>query len=726
MPQLWCLVFLCAFSVALALAIGVSGDANAQEREVYIVYMGALPKEGYSLSSNHLNILQGAVESSFVNQSLIRSYTKSFNAFAAYLTQQERQKLASHESVVSIFRSKTLHLHTTRSWDFMGFSENVHRNLTGESDVTLGVIDTGIWPELESFEDKGLGPPPKKWKGGCYGGSNFTCNNKIIGARNYNSLLLSDGTARDIEGHGSHTASTAAGRRVGGASFYGVGAGTARGATPSARIAVYKACHRIGGCRDVDVLAAFDDAIADGVDILTVSLGTNTPADLTDDPVAIGAFHAAQRGILTVQSAGNNGFPQGQVSSVAPWPLTVAASSIDRRIVDNVVLGNRTTLMSNAVNGFELNGTTFSLAYGNVTKDCYEDLAKKCIYECLDTELVKRKIVLCDFFRGLDEANRAGAVGSIVPADSSFPDVSLVVPLPATLLTEADFQLIQSYILSAKKPKARILKSVTVDDPSAPIVASFSSKGPNTIIPEILKPAASPSDIVYDERAVKFNFLSGTSMSCPHVAGAAIYLKSLHPDWSPSAIKSALMTTAWPMYPKNNPSGEFGYGAGHLNPLNATNPGLVYETSTNAYIKMLCDMGYDADKLRKMAGNASSCPAGPKGSPSYLNYPSMAAPVKVNSSFSVRFPREVTNVGVSNSTYKAVINQIQGPSGQNAVNISVIPNILSFKSLREKKSFTVSVSGKGLKEDEVLSASLTWVDGVHKVRSLLVLHGRST
>ncbi|MED6128133.1 hypothetical protein PIB30_094724 [Stylosanthes scabra] len=107
------------------------------------------------------------------------------------------------EGVVSVFPSRTLQLHTTRSWDFMGFQESIQRNNTGESDVIIGVIDTGIWPESKSFNDDGFGPIPKKWKGACEGGKNFTCNNKIIGARHY---LNENGSARDVVGHGSHTA----------------------------------------------------------------------------------------------------------------------------------------------------------------------------------------------------------------------------------------------------------------------------------------------------------------------------------------------------------------------------------------------------------------------------------------------------------------------------------------------------------------------------------------
>ncbi|KAL6275331.1 hypothetical protein ACE6H2_018932 [Prunus campanulata] len=197
--------------------------------------------------------------------------------------------------------------------------------------LKFGVIDTGIWPESESFKDDGFGPhPPKSCKGVCDGGKNFTCNNKLIGARRYTAE-----SARDELGHGTHTASTVAGNAVKDVNFYGLAKGTARGGVPAARIVVYKVW---GPPLGHNVLAAFDDAIADGVNIISISMGN-------DDPVAIGAFHALKKGILTSQSAGNMGLKVASVVSVAPWILTVAASSIDRCFTDKVVLANGKTLV---------------------------------------------------------------------------------------------------------------------------------------------------------------------------------------------------------------------------------------------------------------------------------------------------------------------------------------------------------------------------------------------
>ena len=149
-------------------------------------------------------------------------------------------------------------------------------------------------------------------------------------------------SARDNEGHGTHTASTVAGRVVNNASMLGLGNGTARGGVPSARIAVYKICWE-GGCSDADILAAFDDAIADGVDIISLSVGGFFPLDYFQDTIAIGAFHSMKNGILTSNSAGNDGPSPGSITNFSPWSLSVAASSIDRKFLTQIVLGNNMT-----------------------------------------------------------------------------------------------------------------------------------------------------------------------------------------------------------------------------------------------------------------------------------------------------------------------------------------------------------------------------------------------
>ncbi|GMJ00869.1 hypothetical protein like AT5G59100 [Hibiscus trionum] len=712
-------------SAILMLCISFSSAAVEEHRKTYIAYLGSLPDRDYIPTSHHFSLLQALLKLSSVENYLIRSYTRSFNGFAAKLTEEEAKKLASFKGVVSVFPNQVYHLQTTRSWDFMGFNQTAKRNATAESNVIIGVIDSGIWPESDSFSDEGFGPPPKKWKGSCNGGQNFTCNNKLIGARVYTT-----DSARDTVGHGSHTASTAAGNHIQNASFYGLAEGTARGGVPSARIAAYKVCSA-EGCTSETILAGFDDAIADGVDLLTVSIVSTTAIGFYYDPVAIGSFHAAEKGILVMQSAGNSGSGPQSVGSVVPWLLSVAASTTDRFFIDKVVLGNGKTLTGLSVNSFSLNRTKVPLVYGlQASTVCNESNARLCISGCLNRSLVKNKIVLCDDMHGLAEAHDAGALGSIL--QTSFQNLSLVVPLPASALSADNFDSLKSYQNSTKQAIAELLKSETIEDSSAPVVAEFSSRGPNSLLPDILKPdisapgvdilaafspVAPPSTTATDERRVKYSILTGTSMSCPHVAAVAAYVKTFHPDWSPSAIKSALMTTAFPMDPSKNPDAEFGYGSGHVNPVKAINPGLVYDNVEGDNVRFLCSSGFSEEKIRLISGTNSSCPKNStKMLPRDFNYPTLTTLVKADDSFTVSFQRTVTNVGVARSTYNATI------SSNFDLEVRVIPQVLSFKTLWEKKSYNVTIKGKALGEKSMASASLTWSDGIHNVRSPIVIH----
>ncbi|KAI4305423.1 hypothetical protein L6164_028791 [Bauhinia variegata] len=260
-------------------------------------------------------------------------------------------------------------------------------------------------------------------------------------------------------------------------------------------------------------------------------------------------------------------------------------------------------------------------------------------------------------------------------------------------------------------------------------VASFSSRGPNEKVPEIMKPDISapgvnilaayapispPSGLSEDKRSVNYNIISGTSMSCPHVAGVAAYVKSFHPDWSPAAVKSAIMTTAKPM--NGSEDKEFAYGSGHVNPVEAVNPGLVYELSRDDYVEMLCNIGYNTSSLRKITGDNSTCGASPDRSlVKDFNYPALAVRVHLLQPFKASFRRTVTNVGFANSTYKANI------VASSKINITVVPDVLSFKSLKEKQSFVVTVIGGKTPAKTIISSLLIWTDGTHYVKSSIIV-----
>ncbi|KAL6327040.1 hypothetical protein AAG906_013524 [Vitis piasezkii] len=707
----------------------------------YIVYMGDLPKGQVSVSSLHANMLRQVTGSA--SEYLLYSYKRSFNGFVAKLTEEESKKLSSMDGVVSVFPNGMKKLLTTRSWDFIGFPMEANRTTT-ESDIIVGMLDTGIWPESASFSDEGFGPPPTKWKGTCQTSSNFTCNKYY--RSNGKVSPVDFASPRDSEGHGTHTASTAAGNVVSGASLLGLGAGTARGGAPSSRIAVYKICWA-GGCPYADILAAFDDAIADGVDIISLSVGGFFPRDYFADPIAIGAFHSMKNGILTSNSAGNSGPDPASITNFSPWSLSVAASVIDRKFLTALHLGNNMTyeigidhncpfpnyldllfthVGRTPLNTFEMNDMV-PLIYGgdapntSTGSDGYS--SRYCYEGSLNTSLVTGKIVFCDQLSDGVGAMSAGAVGTVMPSDG-YTDLSFAFPLPTSCLDSNYTTNVHEYINSTSTPTANIQKSTEAKNELAPYVVWFSSRGPNPITRDILSPdiaapgvnilaawteASSLTGVPGDTRVVPYNIISGTSMACPHASGAAAYVKSFHPTWSPAAIKSALMTTGkgfihnlFSMSAERNTDLEFAYGAGQLNPLQAANPGLVYDVGEADYVKFLCGQGYNDTKLQLVTGENITCSAATNGTVWDLNYPSFAVSTEHGAGVTRTFTRTVTNVGSPVSTYKAIV---------------VGPPELSIQT----QTFTVTVGVAAL-SNPVISGSLVWDDGVYKARSPIVAY----
>ncbi|PON83147.1 Subtilase [Trema orientale] len=720
-------------------------ELGFDELQSYIVYMGDLARASQSTSmvlESHNSLLASAIgDAKLARESKIHSYGRSFNGFAAKLLPHEVKKLSEERGVISVFPSTKRKLHTTRSWDFLGMAETTtKRNLGSESDIIVGVLDSGIWMDCPSFSDEGYGPAPAKWRGQCVKGANFTgCNNKVIGAKFYN---LDDAAGEetpspvDNDGHGTHTSSTIAGVSVKDASLYGIAKGTARGGVPSSRIAMYKVCWSVS-CTDVDILAGFDDAIADGVDIISISIG-GASRDYFNDPIAIGAFHATKRGILTSCSAGNDGPDTLTVQNVAPWIMTVAATGIDRQFKTLVKLGNGKRLPGIAINTFAPKKHMYPLTDGahsvNTSAEFYGN-ASACDYGTLSKDEVKGKIVYCQGNNGQDfTIGELGGVGTIMTLDG-LEDTAFTPLIPGTYALPKDGNKIAQYINSTKKPMAVIQKTRTVHI-AAPFVASFSSRGPQLISRNILKPdiAAPGLDILAayskqttitgyptDDRRAVFNIISGTSMACPHAAAAAAYVKSFHPDWSPAAIKSALMTTATPMKIKDK-TGELGSGAGQIDPTKAVHPGLVYDLSMSSYIRFLCKEGYNGTTIALLLGGKKRYNCSdfrPAQGTDGLNYPTMHIHLKnPNSTVSAVFHRTVTHVGYRSAVYKA---NVVSPKG---LSVKVLPGSLNFTQPRQKRSFKVAVKGSALPNGtSFLSAMLEWNDShKHIVRSYILVY----
>ncbi|PNT72756.1 hypothetical protein BRADI_2g48740v3 [Brachypodium distachyon] len=586
---------------------------------------------------------------------------------------------------------------------------------------------------------------------------------KVIGARyylkayeaRYGRLNATNGyrSPRDHDGHGTHTASTVAGRTVPGvAALGGFAAGTASGGAPRARLAIYKVCWPIPGpnpnientCFDADMLAAMDDAVGDGVDVMSVSIGSSgQPVRLADDGIAVGALHAARRGVVVVCSGGNSGPAPATVSNLAPWFLTVGASSIDRSFDSPIRLGNGKLVMGQTVTPYQLQGNrAYPMVYAAhaVVPGTPANVSDQCLPNSLAAEKVRGKIVVCLRGAGLRvakglEVKRAGGAavvlgnppmyGSEVPVDAHV--------LPGTAVSMANVNTILKYINSTAKPTAYLDSSTTVlDVKPSPVMAQFSSRGPNVLEPSILKPdvtapglnilaawseASSPTKLDGDNRVVKYNIMSGTSMSCPHVSAAAVLLKSAHPDWSPAAIRSAIMTTATTHNAEGSPimnadgtvAGPMDYGSGHIRPKHALGPGLVYDASYQDYLLFACASG------GAQLDHSFRCPKKPPR-PYELNYPSLAVH-GLNGSITVH--RTVTNVGQHEAHYRVAVVEPKG------VSVKVSPKRLSFSSKGEKKAFVIKIVARGRRSARVnrkyLAGSYTWSDGIHAVRSPIVV-----
>ncbi|KAI8546104.1 hypothetical protein RHMOL_Rhmol07G0090200 [Rhododendron molle] len=730
---------------------------EADGKEVHIVYMGKRQHSDPELvTALHHDLLTSVVGSKEATRSsIIYSYRHGFSGFAARLTKSQAQQIAGSEGVLHVVPNRFYTLQTTRSWDYLGLSSHSPTNLLHEANlgdgVIIGIIDTGVWPESKAFTDEDLGPIPSRWKGQCDSGQAFNattdCNKKIIGARwfidgflasNKQPLNTSENqdylSPRDSSGHGTHTSSTAAGSFVGNVSYKGIGLGVARGGAPRARLAHYKVCWN-GQCASADVLRALDQAIHDGVDVLSLSLGTAIPmfSDVDErDLIATGSFHAVANGIIVVCAAGNGGPSSQTVLNTAPWILTVAASTIDRSFPTSITLGNNKTIWGQAMFAGKEIGFT-GLMYPE-SSGLIATAAGVCESLSLDNNSVVGKVVLCFTtvpiqVRPTDVSSvvkAAGGLGVIIaqnprsnlaPCSDDFPCIVVDYELGTEILF---------YIRATSSPTVKLSLSRTlVGKPVSTKIAYFSSRGPSSIAPAILKPdiaapgvsilaAVTPQYPIMDGG---FSFGSGTSAATPHVSAVVALIKSLHPNWSPAAIKSAIITTAWQTDPSGEPifaegsprklADPFDYGGGLINPNRARNPGLVYDMGTDDYIHYLCAMGYNSSAISQLVDKSTVC-LNPQPSILDVNLPSITIPNLRNAT---SLGRTVTNVGPTNSVYRLLI---EPPLG---VIIAVKPDTLVFNSTTKKVSFDVSVSTTHRVNAGYYFGSLTWTDGVHIVRS---------
>lgn len=677
-------------------------------------------------------------------------YEVSLAAFTARMTAQQAKTLASTSGVVSVTKDVLRKPTNDRnSVDYLGLSgkRGVWSTLGGSAKagrgVVVGVIDTGIWPESPSFAAPALKNAPSgkfvpyrngknivmtksdgsTFSGVCQTGQEFTrnnCSTKLVGARYFADAWLANVppehradylSPRDGEGHGSHTASTAAGKQGVSAVVDGRDFGKISGVAPAAKIAVYKALWEgdsdaTSGGYNSDIIAAIDAAISDGVDVINFSV---SGADDPSDPTELAFLSAASAGIFVAVSAGNSGPGASTIEHSSPWLTSVGASTL-QSYYGTVALGNGkkyvgiSTSVTAPVGPAPLANASTLAAPGKTVAD-----ATLCIADSLDPAKVAGKIVVCD--RGSNarvdksaEVKRAGGLGMVLANVTENSLDGDLHSLPSVIVNPPASTAIKAYADTAGATATLTEGNQTKTSIPYPQIAIFSSRGPSlgtggdTLKPDLTAPGVTILAAVApaSDGGRNFDFYSGTSMASPHVAGlAAIYYgASVHPRWSPMRVKSALMTTARNLKKEDGSplTDPYTQGAGEVVPTKMLNPGLVYPSGDKDWLGYLEGLGVDTGTGVRAID------------PSDYNSPSIAIGSLLQRQ---TVTRRVT--ALKPGLYRATAS-IPG------VKVTVSPSILSFNAKGETKTFRVSFDNRRAPFNEAASGFLTWKGAGTSVR----------
>ncbi len=755
--------------------------------------------------TNHLRSIQLSALASVGGTQVISQYDTVFNGFSARLTPDQATRLSLNGNVAGVYEDEILHPATISTPKFLGltqpggiWTQSASGMAIKGEDMVLGDVDLGIWPESPSYADHvdgngaptfnggtlAYGPPPATFTGSCVTAEGFDppkhCNNKLIGAKFYNANLLSDGSQLDWTsfnsprddlggatghgGHGDHTAATAAGNSNVVAVVDGIAMGGASGVAPRARIAAYKVCFtyvvgasNANGCSSADSMAAIDEAVKDGVNAINFSISGATTT--TNELVEQAFYRATLAGVFVAAAAGNSG-PTNTVNHPSPWLTTVGASTHDRLMAGDVMLGNGVKYSGTSLSPIALPATALiraedaGLNGGNASL-CFTDadmsgtpVAGQVL---LDPAKVAGKLVICT--RGTSPrvskslaVKTAGGAGMVL-VDNDAGLVAEAHSVPTVMVTSTDGAAIKTYAtttsqpasgqLSRKSTLASLNGAAAASQPTAglsafyistqpaPVMANFSGRGPNMADPNIMKPdltapgvaviaSVTPGMTPTERDAVAAGTLvpgpawasyDGTSMATPHVSGLALLLKQAHPAWSPSAIKSALMTTSYPtlddgLTGMQNGRLPWSQGAGHVDPNKAIDPGLVYDAGKADYVRYQC-------LTQPSVVSASDCTTFGKLDQTYnLNQPSIMVGLVTGS---VTVNRTVTNVGATSATYTA-------SASLSGFNVTVAPATLTLAP-GESKTFTVTLDNVNSPDGAWQYGRLVWTDGTHQVGS---------
>ncbi|XP_072958477.1 subtilisin-like protease SBT2.3 [Typha angustifolia] len=599
------------------------GSSRVSKRDSATSYTLNKPRNNSAAYTNYKSYLV-RIQNSLLRRTLkgenylkLYSYHYLINGFAVLITPQQADKLSKRREVANVALDFSVRTATTHTPEFLGLPQGAWvqeggPELAGQG-IVIGFIDTGIDPNHPSFADDlstNSYPIPAHFSGVCEVTRDFpsgSCNRKLVGARHFAASAITRGIFNaskdhaspfDGDGHGTHTASIAAGNHGIPVIVAGHHFGNASGMAPHAHIAVYKALYKSFGGFAADVVAAIDQAAEDGVDIISLSITPNRrPPGLATffNPIDMSLLSAIKAGIFVVQAAGNTGPSPKSMSSFSPWIFTVGASAHDRIYHNNMVLGNNLTIpgvgLAPGTDGdsmYTLIAATHALK-GDITNanDLY-------LGECqdsshLDQDLIEGNILICSYSirfvlglssvkQALDTAKNVSAIGVIFYLDPFVVGFQLnptPMHMPGLIIPSPDdSKIFLSYYNSSLVRDdtsnrvvgfgavAKILGGLKPNySNSAPKVVYYSARGPdpkdNSLSDaDIMKPdLIAPGNFIWgawsslgldssEFEGENFAMISGTSMAAPHIAGLAALIKQKFPSFSPSGIASALSTTA--------------------------------------------------------------------------------------------------------------------------------------------------------------------------------------
>ncbi|MEV4120060.1 S8 family serine peptidase [Micromonospora sp. NPDC049645] len=699
---------------------GVAGLARTRPAAGNRLDASSTPSQAYR---RHLDAQRAAVAAA-AGVKVNAAYTTAFNGFSAKLTAQQATTLRADKRVRAVTASRALGTPSTpppattttaatpTPATPTGVDPSTATGPAGRpvtpgpatgAGMVIGVLDTGIWPESASFAK--TMPAPASWHGTCQTGVAFAaehCNGKIVGARYFADTWLAGGgsvpegevlSPRDMAGHGTHTASTAAGLPISDVTIDGRRFGPVSGVAPDAQIAVYKVLW--GGMGfDADIIAGIDAAVADGVQVLNFSIGSDLGDWEANTPIGVAFLNATLAGVFVAASAGNTGIVSGAISNAAPWVTTVGAAvtNLDEATVK---LGDGTKLVGGSLDALP-GGAARPMVFGDQAGSA--DLgAVYCEPGSLDPAKIKGRVVACalsDLFGSANEIKAKGGAGMVVFDPVGNYRINSISNFPVVYLpTEKQAGTLFNYLM--RHPTDATVSLRTGGDgssvPGVPSVADFSSTGPDKVATGILKPdlVAPGSDIIAAVSPAgnfgrQYDAYSGTSMASPYVAGAAAVLRATHPQWSPGTVASALRTTATDTVGTTSPLDQ---GSGFVNLAGAKDPGLVIAPTAADLIEF-------------------SETAEPDGKA--LNLPAISLR-EYDGTRPVTLTRTLTNVGKARETYRSSLSGLAGMK----VNVSPASVTLAPGA---SATVTITLRRGSAPWDRFVTGSITWRGKVHSAR----------